>query len=207
MAVKPILFNTDMVRAILSGEKSVTRRVMKPQPVVSDYRIEWNGYIATKVGEKYEGFDNLLLARIFVDRKSPYQRGDILYVRETWAENPHPWDGTKYMYRASIHPADCDLYKWRPSIHMPKEVARIWLRVTDVRVERLKDISAEQIVKEGIRHSIHDHLHNNWKLIDRRNFERLWNSTIKQKDLGLYGWQVLPWVWVIEFEQCGKPAD
>ena len=98
---------------------------------------------------------------------------------------------------------------WRPSIHMPKEAARIWLKVTDVRVERLQEITEEQAKAEGA----------NWKngknvgweekikrtAIDR--FAKIWDLTIKKSDLPLYGWDANPWVWVITFERCEKPEE
>lgn len=99
--------------------------------------------------------------------------------------------------------------KWRPSIHMPKEAVRIWLKVTDVRVERLQDITDEQAKAEGA----------NWKNGKNVGFEEkmrrtaverfaeIWNSTIKKSDLDRYGWDANPWVWVIEFERFEKPEE
>lgn len=97
---------------------------------------------------------------------------------------------------------------WRPSIHMPKEAARIFLRVTDVRVERLQDITVEQAIKEGTPDVWFNFAHK-MKLIDtlkgidlpNRNFIKIWNSTVKKSDLAQYGWDTNPWVWVIEFER------
>ena len=93
---------------------------------------------------------------------------------------------------------------WHPSIHMPKEAARIWLKVTDVRVERLQDITSEQICKEGVEVEEPHVLNGEEK---RYAFSSLWNSTIKKSDLDRYGWDASPWVWVIEFERCEKPAE
>lgn len=172
--ILPILFNTEMVRAILDGRKTCTRRLVKPQPTAH--------------------YGTLCI-------KSPYQPGDILYVRETWMD----YAGL-IMYKA-----DCDKYKleslnfagfgWKPSIHMPKNVARIWLKVTDVRVERLQEITSEQICREGVE-TEHPHVLNGEE--KRYAFSALWNSTIKKSDLDRYGWHANPWVWVIEFEQCEK---
>lgn len=101
--------------------------------------------------------------------------------------------------------------RWHPSIHMPKEAARIWLKVTNVRVERLQEITEEQAKEEGTidnRGFIHspdneyDSIHT-----AKEHFEQIWNSTIKKSDLDRYGWDASPWVWVIEFERCEKPAD
>lgn len=89
---------------------------------------------------------------------------------------------------------------WRPSIHMPKEAARIWLKVTDVRVERLQEIPGEDLIKEGI-----DLFQSNYVRVAFDEFTNIWNSTIKKSDLNCYGWDANPWVWVIEFERCKKP--
>lgn len=99
--------------------------------------------------------------------------------------------------------------KWIPSLFMPKEAARIWVKVTDVRAEKLKEITEEQAVREGginNRGFIHspdneyDRIHT-----AKEDFVRIWNSTIKKSDLDSYGWDANPWVWVIEFERCEKP--
>ena len=193
MEIKPILFNTEMVRAILDGRKSCTRRVEKPQPTAR--------YGAQCI-------------------KPPYQPGDILYVRETW-ERFECWncEGDErgncpkepqksvfdktcgcYMYRATD-----EIYgdaRWHPSIHMPKEAARIWLKVTGVRVERLQEITSEQISREGVEVEYPHVLNGEEK---RYAFSTLWNSTIKKSDIDTYGWDANPWVWVIEFERCEKP--
>lgn len=193
MSVKPILFSAEMVRAILDGRKTVTRRVVKPQP---------NGTLDQRWGGFYEDNEWILL-------KEPYRPGDVLWVRETWAENPHPWDGAKYVYRANIHPADYDLYKWRPSIHMPKEAARIWLRVTDVRAERLQGITPEDVCNEGqwpyewSEWTGKDVLFPDW----REDFAELWDGTIKRADRDRYGWAANPWVFRVEFERCEKPEE
>lgn len=195
MAIKPILFNTEMVRAILDGRKTCTRRIVKPQPTAH--------YGAQCI-------------------KPPYQPGDILYVRETW-ERFECWncEGDErgncpkepkksvldktcgcYMYRATDEISGDA--KWHPSIHMPKEAARIWLKVTDVRVERLQEITAESALTEGA----DKYIHANGTLNEDQtitSFIGIWNSTIKKSDLDRYGWDANPWVWVIEFERCEKP--
>lgn len=134
--MKPILFNTEMVRAILEGRKTVTRRVVKPKPAGDGCKPE---PLRTRPGYWNTWADD------FVYRQ-PYRTGDILYVRETFCQfdSDHVIDGAKYAYKADAtqegERARKDFgYKWRPSIHMPKEAARIFLRVTDVRVERLQD--------------------------------------------------------------------
>lgn len=89
---------------------------------------------------------------------------------------------------------------WNPSIHMPKEAARIWIKVTNVRVERLQEMWASDVPKEGI-------YFNKPTTADEMlmAFTKLWNSTIKKSDIDCYGWDANPWVWVIEFERCEKP--
>lgn len=172
--MKPILFNTDMVRAILDGSKTVTRRLVKPQPT----NPRWNviGWAGWDDGHGYR-------------MKQSCQDGDILYVQEAWAKGA---DG--YAYKADFE--DSDGWGWLPSIHMPKEAARIFLRVKAVRVERLQDITEEQTIAEGVSPSGGNFA------ID--NFEQLWDGTIKPADRGKYGWAADPWVWVIEFEKITK---
>ena len=133
--------------------------------------------------------------------KPQYQIGDILYVRETWIESSFG-----YAYRAS----DCSTIedwageeiKWKPSIFMPKEAARIFLRVTDVRVERLQDITPKQAGNEGVLWET-----DNSGQFRRWQFHRLWDSTIKKKDLDEYGWSANPWVWVIEFKRIESEEE
>ncbi len=136
--VLPILFNTEMVRAILDGRKTVTRRVMKPQPLF--YTGRKYIFADDVCPKKWKGCDNII-------ETYQYQVGDILYVRETYKRNIDGYHGIDF--GGYIYKADCtvwwkDLYNpWHPSIHMPKEATRIWLKVTDVRAERLQDITEE----------------------------------------------------------------
>lgn len=223
MAIKPILFNTDMVRVIMYGRKTCTRRVIKPQwEECPACKYVHNEYIYDKMAE------NVYCARcgypMEPERRSPYQPGDILYVRETW-ERFECWncEGDErgkcpkepkksvldktcgcYMYRATDEISGDA--KWHPSIHMPKEAARIWLKVTDVRVERLQDITGKSVLREGINSHVHpdaDYFDGN----QREVFAELWDSTIKKSDLDRYGWDANPRVWVIEFERCEKPQE
>lgn len=195
---KPILFNTEMVRAILDDRKTVTKRYLK-QP----FTVHPNGYIT-----KPRGNENLC------PYIPPYKTGDILYVRETWNYYKHNIIAGKnkgyheegYFYKASPEQKDAlpkfVRYhlgeKWHPSIHMPKEAARIWLKITDIRVERLQEMIASESAKEGIR------LPKEYETKERAyilGFADLWDSTIKKSDLDRYGWDANPWVWVIEFER------
>lgn len=203
MSTKPILFNTEMVRAILDGRKSCTRRICKDAnectvPDMDYYDPDKRTYaVHNYADEKHT--DKLSIA----ERTCPICPGDILYVRETWHKGLE-----RYIYRANY--SDTEKFyrdgkeiemKWHPSIHMPKEAARIWLKVTDVRVERLQDITSKQICKEGIEVEEPYVLNGEEK---RYAFSRLWDSTVKKSDLDRYGWNANPWVWVIEFERCER---
>ena len=213
MRVLPILFNGEMVRAILDGRKTCTRRVVKPQ---------WNGCdncMCIHDEFLYDLKDNVVYCARCEEllnpvRKPPYQPGDILYVRETWGYPIQLNSGRKYVYRADRCAESGfinDSHVWRPSIHMPKEAARIWLRVTDVRVERLQDITEDRALCEGAidnRGLIHSS-DNEYDSIHtaREHFKEIWGSTVKKADIDCYGWNANPWVWVIEFERCEKPEE
>jgi len=194
--MRPILFNTEMNRAILDGRKSVARRVVKPQPraIYHDGTIlDDEGYPVILVEAQ-----NGRLEQITV----PYCPGDILYVRETWAA----WSRTEGLAPKLYYKTDGnapDGIKWRPSIHMPKEAARIFLRVTDVRVERLRPILPCDIQKEGCPY--HYSGFDEEQAPDYEGWMRkTWDSAIKKADLPLYGWDANPWVWVITFERISK---
>lgn len=203
MAIKPILFNTEMVRAILGGRKTCTRRVIKPQwEECPTCKYVHNEYIYDKLAE------NVYCARcgypMEPERRSPYQPGDILYVRETFIQIA----AHTFWYKAYGKSWMLKDLRWHPSIHMPKEAARIWLKVTDVRVERLQDITENGIKNEGIRLKQKDCV-SKFDYISELYFlfSRLWDSTIKKSDLDSYGWNANPWVFVIEFERCEKPQE
>lgn len=208
MAIKPILFNTEMVRAILDGRKTCTRRICKDAneytvPDMEFYNADRRTYAVHNFVDK-EHMEQLSTA----ERTCPICTGDILYVRETWKEAPKGY----YYYEDWQKDDIADVTKWKPSIHMPKEAARIWLKVTDVRVERLQEITDEQAKREGIQY---DECPTGftWKQeTDMHNcyttpigaMQALWNSTIRKSDIDRYGWDASPWVWVIEFERCEK---
>lgn len=177
-----MLFNTEMVRAILEGRKTVTRRAVKPQPKAALYPMPdsmcWPGCFANCEEE-----------RVY---RPPLQTGDILWVRETWAKS---MAGT-FMYRADDKAIMVE--RWHPSIHMPREAARIFLRVTGVRVERLQEMTLKDAAMEGM---------------DLRGpmftkFVEVWNSTVPKHPNKFkrypYYWEDNPWVWVIEFERISK---
>lgn len=239
MPIKPILFNTEMVRAILDGRKTCTRRLVKPEP---DEKHTYPLGFITDSTEKKEvgcfgfGIDEYGGSIKYV--KPPYQPGDVLYIRETWTE-----ECGKYYYRADYdsdyldpcetlsggYPASCRNHPgcdgcmatstrihWHPSIHMPKEATRIWLKVTNVRVERLQDITEDGALKEGAQgvrcnhaasgaYGCTDCMNTGWLEPPTLEFMGIWDGTIKKTELDRYGWNANPWVWVIEFERCDKP--
>lgn len=201
--MKPVLSNTDMARAILDGHKTVMRRVVKPQP---DERLTAGG--------------NTL--ELLVAACAPYRPGDILYVREAWTQ-----DGDVYRYKAGFYDQN---RKWRPSIHMPREAARIFLRVKSAGMDRLQNITDEQALFEGVPNDgdyplesplycpvckgvgLVGALHPvsfGYMEVDcphcdtpTKRFANFWDSTIKPADRALYGWAANPWVWVVAFERC-----
>ena len=195
--MKPILFNTEMVRAILNGEKTQTRRIMKPQPIF--YTGRKYIFKDSECPKKWEQCDNII-------DTYRYQKGDILYVRETWGEG---WEEGTYIYKADDKLADNPLFEYstkliyKPSIHMPKEAARIFLKVTNVRIANLQDITDEEAKKEGANFKNGKNV--GWKEKMERTaiqrFAEIWDKTIKKNELDMYGWRANPWVWVIEFER------
>lgn len=240
MSIKPILFNTEMVRAILDGIKTCTRRVVRYKYSNTEMKIKKDKYGARLIEiQKDENSDGSTYQKLlpFVEKEAQYQPGDILYVRETFAwcpcwdcgldttpdgcKNPVIYDFKKkehgcYMYRASCedneYPSDDT---WHPSIHMPKEAARIFLKVTNVRVERLQEITDDGCIAEGVYPSPCRKCNATFGCDtcpdegyhETDGFSELWNSTIKKSDLDRYGWDANPWVWVIEFERCEKPPE
>lgn len=218
--LKPILFNTDMVRAILEGRKTVTRRIVKDLSEAAHYPMgisEEDGKFEFMCGGVSNG-----IATDWIEAVSmPYKIGDVLWVRETWT--PYCINKSRcsnslaghadYCYKASLDSVtygcvDTLGCKWHPSIHMPKEAARIFLRVTDVRVEQLQDITIADCKREGVvppplRGDEYDY-ELDPDLDYLFGFQNLWDSTIKPKDIDKYGWNGNPWVWVIEFERINR---
>lgn len=229
--LKPILFNTDMVRAILDGRKTVTRRLVKPHyrpgevawQVISE--LHSGKYVRIEYLDEWEDVTRYM--------NEPYRPGDILYVRETWkVQSAHRYEAdARIMFKAggdlmtkiqfagrcsdSHERHDYDSFinkwgvdgKWHPSIHMPKEAARIFLRVTDVRVERLQEIDEVQAQREGCYAGPIIAGSDLWADA-RPAFPAVWDRTLKSNiDLDTYGWEANPWVWVIEFERCEKPEE
>lgn len=251
--MKPILFNTEMVRAILDGRKTVTRRVIKiidpDRPCLDGYKhefvrddftpgYEYTGFVCKHCGYGVSSpYGKYPVGTSFI--RPPYQPGDTMYVRETWCDPTVDQSGYPILYKADFpmhwdaedtetgDPIDLRVedYKWRPSLHMPKEAARIFLRVTDVRVERLQDMSEDDVVAEGAEALIScrnergiinpdgtlgDMCWNTGvckccKYIDKSYGELfgeiVWDKTVKPSDRDRYGWSANPFVFVIEFER------
>lgn len=233
--ILPILFNTEMVQAILGGRKTVTRRIVRYKYNNTEMKMRTDKYgtelieiVKNIEGETHgknpdgSSYQKLLP---YIEKRPQFKRGDILYVRETWnfvydmAENDQIIEDTgRYIYYADdkmpfSHWVDTDMGEhkdhmpWRPSIHMPKEAARIWLKVTDVRVERLHDIDDDGAKTEGAnwRNGKNVGWEEKMQCTAVERFAKIWDSTIKKPDLKIYGWDANPWVWVIEFERCEKP--
>lgn len=203
--LRPILFSTEMVRAILDGRKTQTRRVCRHQ--------HWSHSELVDVNV------NGITQKVDRNVSCPYgQPGDILWVRETWCYvmlfHAHDLlegsrDSNLYVYKTSFHEDWMEYakekygYKWKPSIHMPFAAARIFLRVKNVRVERLQDISERDAVAEGIM-NVYIHYYVGDKFVIPKDnpinsFRSLWQSIN-----GSESWEANPWVWVVEFEPISK---
>lgn len=215
MRERPILFSGPMVRAILDGRKTQTRRVVKPQPQFDSFQGEY-GQV-----ERFWFKDTPWDPEDIADCCPYGQPGDRLWVRETWCE---AWDDKKdclsdpprYHFRADgyevVHVDDFERSPWRPSIHMPRRACRLLLEVTDVRIERLQAIIYEDALAEGVMNgaaiceSVEPGKRNiagetaaetarrlRWP---QRHFEILWDSIN-----GAGAWDANPWVWAISFKR------
>lgn len=200
---KPILFSTGMVQAILEGRKTQTRRIIKVKGELGEIEHCNDGLYVNKTGK---------LGNQFVV-KSKYVKGDILWVRETWKDSPKQATWQEYSYKANYHPALAELTKWKPSIFMPKQAARLFLEVIDVKVERLNNISQIDAEREGIYISDVDpmnplaylYTYNGSKkafFSTKDGFEHLWKSIN-----GENSWSANPFVWVYEFKVIEKPLN
>jgi len=192
MTERPIIFSAPMVCAILAGQKTKTRRVVKPQPELAQL-LTHSGWSAW-----FDGHGRPL--------HNPYgQPGDRLWVRETWAQNWNQLSDTRmdrsYVYRADgegrAQDNGTDL-PWRPSIHMPRAASRLSLEITGVCVERLQDISDDDARQEGVAEWALGALspQGQQELSRQEGFELLWSS-INGRD----SWDANPWVWVVEFKR------
>lgn len=228
--VKPIIMSTEDVRCIVNGMKTMKRIPISPQPEFSQIHL-WNGtFVYNSINKKWcwkqhvspDNCDEVDCLLQF----APFKVGDILYVRETWGDYGG-WT-SNYVYRADYplsakgywheeeHVNWCDFPKWRSPVTMPREAARLFLRVTDVRVERVQEITDADAVREGVARGLgfnnveclaggcyNGDFDQSCALCDVpvEGFRQLWNARNTKRG---YGWDSNPWVWVIEFEECDK---
>lgn len=206
---KPILFSTGMVQAILEERKTQTRRICKPIPIYDeDSGHVFIGNVMFDIHDKWD-------IPMYLKDNARWEIGDILWVRETWQKLLTEEGGFGYTYKANDHPFD-RATKWKPSIFMPKEACRIKLLVNNIRVERLQDISEEDVFSEGVQIPTHNgticwvvsekdsainFMPNDqtvWtkELVAKAHYAELWS-----KINGKGSWNLNPWVWVIEFKK------
>ena len=203
---RPILFNTAMVQAILSDKKTQTRRIAKPHIPNRIIKNIWYGKVLGFKGEHWvTSYENDVTN--YVDYiKPPCSVGDTLWVRETFTKIDLPDGQTIYGYKTETC-WDEKLTKWHPSIHMPRKAARIFLKVTNVKVERLQNITTKDCVQEGFtgirckcngtEYACTDCYNSGWQEPPELEFMQTWD--------GIYGnWDENPWVWVIEFEKISS---
>lgn len=201
--MKPIIFSTPMVQAILDGRKTQTRRVIK-----YDFESVYSAAIQQGIMDKVCQYGELPSDAVEWYAKNiakpKYQPGDVLWVRETFCEVPYehnhvPIKGghitiPKYAYKADSERDYTGI--WKPSIHMPREAARIFLRVKTVRVERLQDITEDEAIKEGAK----AYGQNNCSGTSARiAFAEIWDKTTTKHE-----WRTNPWVWVVKFEKISR---
>jgi len=230
--MKPILFSTLDVQATLAGRKTMKRMVVK-QSVVDRFVIGEHGELLGSFNGESDAYPTI--------DDAPYQPGDILYVRETWCRDSDMADCFEdplvlgVYFKADAMDTDWvndhDIVRWRPSIHMPRAAARIFLRVTDVRVERLQEITEDDAKAEGMPdgsdyptdpvycpnchgEGLVGTLHPvslGYMEIDcpdcetaKMRFQNLWDHLNAKRG---YAWDTNPWVWVVSFERCEKPQE
>ena len=208
---KPILFNTEMVQAILAGRKTQTRRIIKSRDESGIFQVckNFDGKVTSIESLDWDE------RNCEKDILSKYQIDDILWVRETFQKlESVKHKEIDFLYKADVeyhNYFNSDLVVWSPSIHMPKEAARIFLKVTNVRVERLQDISEEDAIAEGVELGdpnkgiiYRDYLRQKtFFLFARLSFKSLWDSINAKK----HPWESNPWVWVYDFERIEKPEN
>ena len=202
MVERPILFSAPMVRAILGGRKTQTRRVVKPEPHAG---VRWDAIVTAGYGGWTDGHGTPLRCRYG-------SAGDHLWVRETWANIALKGYPPVYFYRADgkdLPPRDDRAAdsKWRPSIFMPRAASRITLFVTEVRIQRLHEITEADARAEGaMYHDGHGVGHSGWRhdykdvhADARSSFARLWSDIN-----GANSWAENPWVWAVSFETLSE---
>lgn len=183
----PILFSTPMVQAILDGRKTMTRRTIKPQPNLQLHNVNM-GY--------WSAFPDIIS---YPYVKCPYGKvGDVLWVRESFRKIEGNVTGSEHDYEAEIlYAADNSRGPFKPSIHMPKEACRLFLKITDVRVERLQDIYRGDCMAEGCP----------FPNIAKISNPKQWFSDLWKSINGPDSWEANPFVWVISFERTKKPHN
>jgi len=226
--MKAIKFRTQEVQATLEGLKTATRIPIKCDLYDSTEETAGDFQLCDSLNQFFFKDENHF--KSWALRKSRYKKGDILYVRETWSflsaiecgsiclnecKDTYKQEYGCYVYRTNYGKTEDDsfppsLFKWKPSIHMPKEAARIFLKVTDVRAERLQDITNDGAIKEGFKgvecsckgmaYACTDCYNTGWQEPPMVGFMYTWDAIYKN-------WSENPWVWVIEFEKIDKPES
>ena len=232
-----LMFKAPLVRAILAGQKTQTRRIVKWKGLQKGLNLGFSGLRAGKTGDNWVLESNTPTSSEWrcTPTSCPFGKpDDRIYVRETFVQgfktDPSTGDLLQWgadgeelpmttWFRATdggISWSDDDGWEtnvpWKPSIHMPKDLARIWLEITGVRVERLQSISRTDAIAEGIKFFNNDHECGAKNYLDKTDmdyslcpidsFETLWRSTGGD-------WEANPWVWVIDFKTIsttGRPA-
>lgn len=212
--MKSIILKPWEIRAILEGRKTTIRRVVKGD-IPSDAKFGYTRFTpddcVSCIGT-WDGREHNTFIKYPYSPGKGHRYGDVLYVREAWkSATIDPAGGGYALQDIYLYKADEPINtsgmmvegRWHPSIHMPREAARIFLRVKDVRVERLQDITNEQVIAEGIECRTISELRAEVRpaLFE---FQDCWDSTIKPADRAIYGWAANPWVWVIKFEKISK---
>ena len=216
----PILFSTPMVQAILNGTKTMTRRIVTPQPEMmpQSFPVPVDEFIKQLKTQTKKGFKTLCSTGpcngMVVPECKFGKVGDLIWVREMFCVG----EFSKYYYfkaQDSTYIREYDkpngTTKWKPSIHMPKAACRIWLEITSIRIERLNSISESDAIAEGIEESLWDEVNKcrvfkyyglkNAVTDEKASFKSLWRSIN-----GFESWDKNPFVWVIEFKRVDKPC-
>jgi hypothetical protein len=229
MRMKPMLFSTPMVEAILNTKPDIwpaepvdrakpfkwqTRRVIKPQPAWTDGRYRYDGLQNGVPAVELLDDDYEPTEQYFGCPKPLCEEGDIIWVRETWSDFFRDSEKSRFIYRADEERVSDD-FRWNPSIHMPREAARLFLEVKSVRVERLQDIKYELggFEAEGVSNSGYrvptDEVLGERKLFERiepYRFRGLWDALAK-KSRSPHTWEGNPWVFVYEFMPTKKNKE
>jgi len=213
---RPIIFSGESVRAILEGRKRMTRRVVKPQPTLRrGFDLEMPGPLSTRAIPvcwdcKAHGVPNESpYPQLWLTDEAipcPYAVGDVLWVKEAWTDRPIIGEKRVHHKADGIGTAT-KLFEWKSPLFMPRWASRLTLRITDVRVERLKEISHEDAIAEGCAGT-------NWVAsspyiigphaddgeLPQEEFQRRWDELNARRDGGAYAWTKSPWVWVVTFK-------